>query len=371
MIHVIPHHIAKGSYTAWYDIIEFKEDVIFHNFENKEQIEGKHLGEPPYEDELIKHLNEIRPTINDIVFFDYKYFNGYNHLELEQKLNQLSRKYNNTKFVLFDDDNSIEYMDTDRFTIFSNMFRIKYSDLNCNYYRYRASKQEYFPHLKYITNTFINNIRQKKANLIIGVDKIERLEIFKYVHSIKLDKDLYLGYSGFTSTYTDDEISKSLLDFKKEKIPTILDTPFWMSEMGSVNVEIPPLPFTMNSYVSCILETQILLDDSIHLSEKSFNPFISLNIPLILASGGVNEYLKKQGFWLAEDLFDLETKTNRTDILNQYRKNLDVINNMSIDDLHNYYIDNINNIERNFRIIEESKFTYDSNLYKSLKKRSN
>lgn len=29
MIHVIPHHIGRGSYTPWYDIIEFKEDVIF------------------------------------------------------------------------------------------------------------------------------------------------------------------------------------------------------------------------------------------------------------------------------------------------------------------------------------------------------
>lgn len=370
MIHVIPHHIAKGSYTAWYDIIDFQEDIIFHEFDDREEIERKLIGEPPYQDRLIQHLNKINPTINDIVFFDYKYFNGYNHIELENTLNQLSRKYNNAKFVLFDDDNSIEYTDTDRFTIFSNMFQSKYSDLNCNYYRYRASKQEYFPHIKYIVNTFINNIRQKKMNMIIGVDKIERLEIFKYVHNIKLNNESYLAYSGFTTTYTNDEISQSLIDFKKEKIPTILDTPFWMSEMGSVNVEIPPLPFTMNSYISCILETQLLLDDSIHLSEKSFNPFISHNIPLILASGGVNDYLKKQGFWLAEDLFDLETKNTRSDILTQYMRNLDIINNMSIEKLHEYYLNNIKNIQRNFRIIEESKFVYNSNLYKSLKKRS-
>jgi len=370
MIHVIPHHIGKGSYTSWYDIIEFKEDVIYHKFENKNDIEGKYIGEPPYEDKLIEHLNKIKPTVNDIVFFDQKYFNGYGHTELHSKLNQLSIKYNNTKFVLFDDDNSIPYEDTERYTFFSNLFRKKFSNLNCNYFNYRAPKQEYFKHIDFITDTFINNIRQKKANLIIGVDKIERLEIFKYVYNINLNKDFYLAYSGFTSTYTNDEISDSLVKFKKEKIPLILDTPFELSEMGSVNVEMPPIPFTLNSYVSCILETQILLDGTIHLSEKSYNPFISKNIPLILGSGGINEYLRDEGYWLAEDLFDLKPKNTRTEIINQYKKNLDIINKMSYKELHDYYIHNIKHIIRNFKVIEEKKFVYDSSLYKSLKKRS-
>lgn len=371
MIHVIPHHIGRGSYSPWYNIIEFNEPVIFYKFDNKEQIERKLIGNPPYETQLIEHLNSINLKTNDIVFLDFKYFNAYDHIKLENLLNQLSKKYNNIKFVLFDDDNSIEYTDTERFTIFSNMFRLNNFKKNCNYYRYRASKQEYFFHVKYIVNIFINNIRQKKMNMIIGVDKIERLEMFKYVHNINLENESYLGYSGFATTYTDDEISQSLINFKKEKIPTILDTPFWMSEMGSVNVEIPPLPFTMNSYISCIIETQILLDNTIHLSEKSFNPFISHNIPLILASSGVNDYLKSEGFWLADDLFDLETKNTRQGILTQYMRNLDVIKKMSIEEIHDYYINNLKNIERNFRIIEESKFIYDSSLYKSFEKRNN
>ena len=370
MIHVIPHHIGKGSYTSWYDIIEFKEPFVFHKFDNKEDIERKLIGEPPYESYLIEHLNFIKPTTTDVVMFDCKYLNGYGNVKTDVILNQLSRQYSNTKFVLFDDDNSLPYIDTERYTIFSNLFDAKYKNLNCNYFEYRSPKQEYFPHLKYIVNTFINNIRQKKMNMIIGVDKIERLEIFKYTHTIKLESESYVGYSGFSSTYDDSEISKSLSDFKKEKIPTILDVPFWMSEMGSVNVEIPALPFTMNSYISCILETQILLDGSVHLSEKSFNPFISHNIPLILGSSGINDYLKSKGFWMADDLFDIETKSTRSEILQQYMKNLDIIKKLKISEIHDYYIKNIKKIERNFKIIEESKFTYDSSLYKSLKKRN-
>lgn len=376
MIHVIPHHIAVGSYTRWYDMIQFDEPVIFHEFSNKEDIERKLLGEPPYENELIEHLNQIKPQLNDIVIFDYKYLYNYHNIEIHKKLNELSRRYNNCKIVLFDDDNSAPYHDDERFTIFSNVFFVKTEDNkiielpeNCNYYRFRAPKQEYFPHLEYILKPFKLNIRQKKCNLIVGVDKLERLEIFKYFYNIGLDKESHVGYSGFTSTYDNSEISNSLLDFKNSHIPKILDTPFWMSEMGSVNVEIPALPITMTSYFSCILETQILLGTHIHLSEKSWNPFLSMNIPLILGSTYINSYLKELGFWLADDLFDLEPKHSRVDIINQYKSNLDIINNMSYDEIHEYYLKNENNIDRNFYIMKESKFYYNSKKYKSLKKR--
>lgn len=376
MIHVIPHHIAVGSYTRWYDMIQFDEPVIFHEFSNKEDIERKLLGEPPYENELIEHLNQIKPQLNDIVIFDYKYLYNYHNIEIHKKLNELSRRYNNCKIVVFDDDNSAPYHDDERFTIFSNVFFVKAEDNkivelpeNCNYYRFRAPKQEYFPHLEYILKPFKLNIRQKKCNLIVGVDKLERLEIFKYFYNIGLDKESHVGYSGFTSTYDNSEISNSLLDFKNSHIPKILDTPFWMSEMGSVNVEMPALPITMTSYFSCILETQILLGTYIHLSEKSWNPFLSMNIPLILGSTYINSYLKELGFWLADDLFDLEPKHSRVDIINQYKSNLDIINNMSYDEIHEYYLKNENNIDRNFYIMKESKFYYNSKKYKSLKKR--
>jgi len=376
MIHVIPHHIAVGSYTRWYDMIEFEGPVTFYEFDNKEEIERKLLGEPPYEDELLKHLEVIKPKTTDVIFFDYKYLYNYHNIALHNKLQELSRKNNNCKLVAFDDDNATPYDDDERFTIFSNIFQVEVENgkiiklpENCNYYRYRASKQEYFPHLEYLVETFKLNIRQKKCNLIIGVDKLERLEIFKYFHNIGLTKDSYVGYSGFTSTYDDSELSDSLIKFKKDNIPTILDTPFWMSEMGSVNVEIPPLPFTMNSYFSCILETQILLGNYVHLSEKSWNPFLSKNIPLILGSTYINLYLQEIGFWLADDLFDLSPKETRSDILNQYKKNLDVINKMTLNEIHEYYRKNIQKIDRNFEMMKQAKFFYNVSNYKSLKKR--
>ena len=198
-----------------------------------------------------------------------------------------------------------------------------------------------------------------------GFGDFIHVEIFKYVYNIGLDTDSWLGYSGFNCNYNDSDINKKLLEFKKNKLPVILDTPMERSMQGSVNVELPPLPITMTSYVSCILETQILTEELIHVSEKSWNPFISQNIPLILGSTHLNSYLKDCGFWLAEDLFDITPKFNISGILEQYKKNLDVIHKMTMDDLFSYYQTNIRNIEKNFNLIKYTKFKYDLNKYKT------
>lgn len=373
MIHVIPHHIAKGSYTAWYDIINFEEDHIFHNFYDKDIVEKKLQGEPPYVDNLIQKLNTINPQKNDIVVFDidYLYNPTLSNTEFYDFINKLSEKYNNCKFVMFEDDSTFEYITTENFTIFSNKFNKENEkqryNLNCNYYRYRIRHQDFFQHIKPIVDTFKSNIRQKKTNLIVGVDKKERLQILKYFYKIGLDKDSWVGYSGFNSNYVDSEISDSLLQFKKEKLPIILDTSFEKSCEGNVNVEIPPLPITMTSYVSCILETAVIEGDLMHLSEKSWNPFVSQNIPLILGSSYINEYLQDIGFWMADNLFDLKPQTTGENIIKQYMNNLDIINNMSYSQLHEFYDKNKIKISSNFRLLEEvntNTFNYNSNLYK-------
>jgi hypothetical protein len=370
MIHVIPQHISKGSYTAWYRLLNIKDEHIFHSFDDTNEIEKKLIGDPPYVDKLIEKLNKINPQSGDVVIFDSKYIDSHRgQVVIENNLIDLSKKYNDCKFVLFDDDNSVEYTDTEQYTFFSNKFLVRdttelhYYERNCNYYRYRSGLQEYFPHLKYIIKIFDLNIRQKKMNMIIGVDKKERLEVFKYVYNIGLDSDSWLGYSGFTCGYEDGDISSKLLEFKKNKLPVILDTPMERSMNGAVNVEIPPLPITMTSYISCILETMVVAEDIIHLSEKSWNPFISKNIPLILGNKYLTQYLKGLGFWLAEDLFDITPQDSVPAIINQYKRNLDIIHKMSYEDIHSYYVKNQAGIERNFSLIENIKFEFKLDNY--------
>ena len=372
MIHILSQHIAKGSYTPWYKIINFNEPHLFHEFEDNQIVEKKIIGEPPYIDLFVNKLNEISPSKGDIIMFDvdYLYDSKYTYEEFYDFINKLSTKYNNCKFVMFEDDSTFEYIDTKSFTIFSNKFNkeenVSNYNLNCNYFRYRNQYQDFFKSVKDVVNIFKQNIRQKKTNLIVGVDKKERLQILKYFYKIGLDSDSWIGYSAFNSNYANSEISDELLKFKNEKLPIIIDTSFEKSCKGNVNVEIPPLPLTMTSYVSCILETSIIEGDTIHLSEKSWNPFVSQNIPLILGSSYINEYLQDIGFWLARELFDLKPKLNKSDIIQQYMNNLSIINNMSYSQLHQFYLKNQTKISQNFRLLEHENntFIYNSNLYK-------
>ena len=183
---------------------------------------------------------------------------------------------------------------------------------------------------------FVKQRRPKKINFFVGVDKLERLEIYKYIHNIGLDKESHLAYSGFSKDYSDDKLSDSLLEWRNKNVPKVLDTTFEESQIGQVNPDLPPLAYCLTSYVSCIMETKIIVDTNeleVHLSEKSWNPFCSFNIPLILGSYGIKKYLKRCGYWLADDLFDTSEKESFREILGQYKSNLDIINNMSNQDL--------------------------------------
>lgn len=362
MIHVIPIHIRRGSYTAWHSLLNFKEPVNFIDIENTDDLE-QNAWRYNFIELFDTHLSKIDIKSGDSIIIDISYFNLDSFEKLTKKIDSIAEKYQ-CKFFLVDDDNRSDFTDTKNLTYFSNRFNIVTDKHNFNYFRYRAPLQYYWNEFDFVTNQFIKNFRQKKISMIVGVDKIERIKIFKYVYDIGLNNDSWLGYSSFVRSYNDSDIDEELLEFRNKTIPIVLDATQAMAYQGDINVEMPPLPITMTSYVSCILETAILLDGQIHLSEKSWNPFISKNIPLILGSSYINQYLKQLGFWLADDLFDLTPQLTRDSILQQYKNNLDIINKMSIDDLHNYYIQNKDKINSNFKLLKNQKFIFDRNNYK-------
>ena len=365
MIHVIPYHIGRGSWYPWYDIIYFdNQNVSFFEDENLELIENKKIGEPPYYDILLKQISKINIKSGDSLFFDSKYINvNLSPNELLDVTKNISDKFG-CKLFLVDDDNKNSFIDTDYLTYFSNVFNIENSNFNFNYFRYRSSKYKWIHNVEFIINPFLRNIKQKKINFIVGVDKLERLLSLKHIYDIGLNKDAYIGYSAYSKTYNDSELSDDVVNFRDNNLPIISDIPYEKSLVGNVNVEYPPLPLTLNSYVSCICETSILCDNDVHLSEKSFNPFISMNIPLILGSKHITTYLKNNGYWMANDLFDLTPKNTIEEILNQFKSNLNIINNMSYSDLYDYYISNIGNMQKNYYKIVNEKFIFDRNNYK-------
>ena len=359
MIHVIPHHILRGSWPPWYKLFHFNENVNIIDTYDTSEIE---LGSNKVSfDKLLENIiieNSIKS--GDSVICDKHYFSNDN---IEIKIVNLAKKYK-CKFFIIDDDNQQKYVDTPHFTYFSNRFNIKDSKYNFNYFRYRTPYHNWVNNLDELLNPFLYNIRQKKFNFIVGVDKVERLISLKHLYDNEINSDGYIGYSAFVKSYSDNQLSSKEIEFRDLHLPIILDTPYERSLEGNVNVEFPPLPITLNSYISCICETAILDLDELHLSEKSWNPFISHNIPLILGSKYINNYLKDLGFWLADDLFDLKPQENKNDILNQFKSNLNIIKSLNYDELHRYFINNIYNIKNNFNILIKQKFIFDRNNYK-------
>lgn len=363
MIHLIPHHINKGSWPAWYKLIHFTEDVNILQGYDDINIE-RNLQQEDNTIFLDEILNNLNVKSSDSVFVDKRYFSNHGNLdEFITNVNKHWEKYR-CKFFIVDDDNQYEHSDNEKFTYFSNRFSVLNCRNNFNYFRYRTPYHTWTNNLNELLNPFLSNIRQKKFNFIVGVDKIERLTSLKHIYNTELYKDGYVGYSGFNRAYSDDQLSDKLIEFRDNTLPIVLDVPFERSLDGSVNVEFPPFPLCLNSYVSCICETMVMDDTEIHLSEKSWNPFISHNIPLILGSKYLNNYLKELGFWMAGDLFDITPKDSRTEILNQFNSNLDIINKMSYSELNNYFVKNIHNITRNFDILMKQKFIFDRNNYK-------
>ena len=364
MIHIIPHHINKGSWINWYDLISFNENenIKFYTVDNPLIYEYVHIRKDEYYSEFLNHLKIINPNEGDCVFCDLQYFPLENHQLFFDYVDELAEKYK-IKFFIVDTDNFLPFMDEKNYTIFSNKFNINSTNINFNYFRYRPAKQSYVHSIFELFNPSLENIRQKKFNFIVGVDKVERLLSLKHIYDTNMNNDGYIGYSGFARSYTPDSISNSLKEFRDNMIPIILDTPFDRSEMGAVNVEYPPFPITLNSYVSAVCETSVMLD-SLHLSEKAWNPFISLNIPLILGSSEINTYLKGLGFWLGNDIFDLSVKTNYVDIVRQFQSNLDIINNMTYNDLYDYFRQHKNSIILNHELLKKQKFIFDRNNYK-------
>lgn len=372
MIHVIPHHIGKGSYAAWYDCIDWSlcKDLTIHKFDTKYKIENKSIVEdmPPNDDYfniLENHIQEINPNMNDWIICDFQYVN-YSEPGFEKDIVKLSKKYK-VKLVFIDDDNYQPYTDTEHYTFHSNKFNYEDTTEVFNYYRYRIAKTNWYDNLYKTIYPFVKQRRPKKINFFVGVDKLERLEIYKYIHNIGLDKESHLAYSGFSKDYSDDKLSDSLLEWRNKNVPKVLDTTFEESQIGQVNPDLPPLAYCLTSYVSCIMETKIIVDTNeleVHLSEKSWNPFCSFNIPLILGSYGIKKYLKRCGYWLADDLFDTSEKESFREILDQYKSNLDIINNMSNQDLRDYYIGNWSRLEHNFFKMQQQQFTFNQEKYK-------
>ena len=109
------------------------------------------------------------------------------------------------------------------------------------------------------------------------------------------------------------------------------------------------------TYISFVVETNYGPWSSNSFTEKTLLAFLSCNIPVIFGQKDLISDLKKLGFWIANDDFefgngDIFNNTSEYRI-EKYSKCVDYVSNMSIDDVHEYYLSNLDKIKNNWKIV--------------------
>lgn len=299
-------------------------------------------------------------------------FKNYQFDKTIDIINQIADKYPHIKFivssyetypcldVLNKTKQNVFYILNSFINIIDSDLTVKRPDNVINYYLMNLYSQ-------YNYNYFINELmkiifdmkRDKKYNFFNGVHKPHRLKCYEIIKNNNLlhegffsyadfaekskDINLYLGYAHFLDLKNEKEYLEYVKDFE---IPYICD-----SYENTQNIFVPfslPPQTAFQSYVSITTETAYTEELYLPISEKSFKAFHSFNIPLIFGVPMINTYLKHLGFDMFEDLFDISPKFTKHEMFEQFNKNVKVIKNMSLKELHDFYVSNKDRIIRNF-----------------------
>jgi hypothetical protein len=235
-------------------------------------------------------------------------------------------------------------------------------------------------YLQFRYNHFISDLfkmvckmkRDKKYNFYNGIHKPHRLKCYEIIKNHDLINEgffSYLDYSNFINDTNRYNEFVNFLNFKNNneyleylknfEIPYTCDS-YEISPNTFVPFTLPP-QIAFQSYISITTETGFIEDSDVHLSEKSFKAFQSFNIPLIFGIPLVNQYLKELGFDMFDDLFDNEPKFTKDEMFEQFEKNIKVIKNMTLKELHDFYISNLDRIVHNFNNLNHVRKDVDFN----------
>lgn len=113
----------------------------------------------------------------------------------------------------------------------------------------------------------------------------------------------------------------------------------------------------LKTYVAFVCETTYpSWTETTCVTEKSILSFLCGNIPIILGKKRLVKELKEMGFWVANEYFGYDEYADSLDDLSEEKINLFVrcIERVNNTDIKKFYLENINHIHNNHKIIQES-----------------
>lgn len=368
--------------------------IIFEKFLSKNKVINEFIlsnkvihkeiqkNETPFDEEgIINYINECLDC--KIFIFNIECIHTNIWPFIVEKLSEL---FPNIKFIVITYETTFSYSQNSYNT--KNVFYIVNSINNPYFYVDKVHQ------LKNIANYYIMNLylqdnynffsenlflstkklkRIKKYNFFNGVHKPHRLKCYELIKKHDMLNDGFFSYNDYCNFKNDGqqyEKFKNFFEFnsitdylnylEEFEIPYLCD---WVEpNPNQFQAFLLPPQYALQSYISINTETYFYIDShsqNVNFSEKSLKPFYGFDIPLLLGHHSSVRYLKDLGFDMFEDLFDLTFYDSKEKIFEQFEKNLLVIKNMSMLELHNYYTDNLHRVSDNFRLLTHGMFRYD------------
>lgn len=305
--------------------------------------------------------NFVRKKNPKIYFLNADLFSHYDPGDIFD----ISDKFPETLFVFFDHET---HNFTNRFHLPNNCILIVNSaehyevTKNGNFYNYyflnSGLQGEYnnFTHQLFRDTYFIK--RFKKYNFFNGVHKPHRLACYELMKKNELIDEGYFSYMDYTHSLGTAEEKDEIMNFfglnedeyqnyiSQFQIPYLCDTN--EPDPNVYKAFLVPPQISLTSYFYITTETRFITHDAVSTSEKSYKGFLGFNIPLIFGQRRLNEYLRDMNFDMFDDFFDNKLCSNDKEMYEQFDKNLKKIKQMSLEDIHSFYLDNFRRIDNNF-----------------------
>lgn len=294
-----------------------------------------------------EHICKKYPNVFFIFF--------YHELDLTLIVNEDTRKLNNAIYVLnsFNTGN-LDLLDGKVFP----------------YYLMNAYTQKHYNTMRNMYRPNENLRKCKKYNFLNGVHKPHRFAAYQLIKKYDMLNDGFFSYLDYPRHSEDERYIKETADFldmevdefkqclSTFEIPYLLESfePLTAPGIFSAPFIMPPI-YSWQSYISITSETNYIEKTNlVSLSEKSFKAFTGFNIPLIYGQPNLVDYLRHLGFDMFDDLFDNTPTHSKSATFEKLEKNIQTINNMSYQELHSFYTNNLDRIYQNFNnMVNRSK----------------
>jgi len=369
---------------------EWKEDKTLFQYVNLEYFVTQFLfkDEPAkvhnmrHEDTLVTNeiIDKILSENPDIKLFACDLDCFQNKQSLLSYDEHICKKYPNVFFIFFYHELDLTLIVNENTKKLSNAIYVLNSFNTSNpdlldgkvfpYYLMNAYTQKYYDRMRnmYRPNELLRKC--KKYNFLNGVHKPHRFAAYQLIKKYDMLKDGFFSYLDYPRHSKDEGYIKQTADFldmevnefkqclSTFEIPYLLESfePLTAAGIFSAPFIIPPI-YSWQSYISITSETNYIEKTNlVSLSEKSFKAFTGFNIPLIYGQPNLVDYLRHLGFDMFDDLFDNTPTHNKSATFEKLEKNIQTINNMSYQELHNFYTNNLDRIYHNFNnMVNRSK----------------